>query len=565
MPEEEEREKLARVIRQWNNNRLDLFEISQPDENVEFHGVMRFYHENHEEGNVATKCLRVCSNSSTRQVIETLSEKFRPDMKMLNSSYSLYEIQAKKERKLEPDEKPLIVQLNWSSDNREGRFVLKKDKETSQEMSPEKEKGGIIQNFKRTLSRKDKKTEKNKAKAADKVPGDEKGSTEKLLNNQEANHGSENQKQQRQLQISLDYHSGLNSVKTVTEEAFLSAVINYTNSSTVHFKLSPAYILYAVGRFTLRRQHRQGSPRSGQTHAVTSITGKMVAMTRKRQQTIAGALAFWMANSSELLNFIKHDKDLCPLTQQSQLDLAHLVHRAYSCLLQCLQNELMKHLPTFLIDPEQHGSLPAGIEMVLNTFMNTMSLLRRCRVNPALTIQLFSQLFHFISAWLFNRLMSPAATAPGLRSHYWGAALRQRLTGIEAWAERQGLELAADCHLGHIIQATTLLTMNKYTMQEAKDIQNTCFKLNSLQLQTLLAGYLYANTEPHIPPWDEDVKPASLNLSRSDSPADALIEIQQLELNSNDGTKWCVCMDTSTEAVSVSGEQNELTDVERSP
>lgn len=32
MPEEAEREKLAEVIRQWNNNRLDLFEISQPDE-----------------------------------------------------------------------------------------------------------------------------------------------------------------------------------------------------------------------------------------------------------------------------------------------------------------------------------------------------------------------------------------------------------------------------------------------------------------------------------------------------------------------------------------------------
>lgn len=32
MPEEEEREKLAKVIRQWNTNRLDLFEISQPDE-----------------------------------------------------------------------------------------------------------------------------------------------------------------------------------------------------------------------------------------------------------------------------------------------------------------------------------------------------------------------------------------------------------------------------------------------------------------------------------------------------------------------------------------------------
>lgn len=32
MPKEEEREKLAQVIRQWNNNRVDLFEISQPDE-----------------------------------------------------------------------------------------------------------------------------------------------------------------------------------------------------------------------------------------------------------------------------------------------------------------------------------------------------------------------------------------------------------------------------------------------------------------------------------------------------------------------------------------------------
>ncbi|MEQ2208088.1 hypothetical protein XENOCAPTIV_025015, partial [Xenoophorus captivus] len=167
-------------------------------------------------------------------------------------------------------------------------------------------------------------------------------------------------------------------------------------------------------------------------------------------------------------------------------------------LLHCLQSELRKHLPTFLIDPEQHGALPA--EMVLDTLMNAMSLLRRCRVNPALTIQLFSQLFHFISAWLFNQLMVPETNPPGLRSHYWGSALRQRLTPIEAWAERQGLELAADCHLGHIVQATTLLTMKKYSVQDAKDIQSSCFKLNSLQLRMLMAGYLYGTSEPQIPP-----------------------------------------------------------------
>ena len=61
------------------------------------------------------------------------------------------------------------------------------------------------------------------------------------------------------------------------EEAFLSAVINYTNSSTVHFKLSPAYILYAAGRFALQRHYRRGSP----PLSVTLIANKMVAMTAK--------------------------------------------------------------------------------------------------------------------------------------------------------------------------------------------------------------------------------------------------------------------------------------------
>ncbi|XP_069573808.1 afadin-like [Brachyistius frenatus] len=502
MPEEEEREKLAKVIRQWNNNRLDLFEISQPDEKLQFHGVMRFYLEDPDGDNVATKCLRVCGSSAARVVVETLSEKFRPNMKMLTTSYSLYEIHGSKERKLDLDERPLVVQLNWNSDNREGRFVLKKDKDGLEEKCPEKEKGGMIKNFKRTLSRKGKKKDKNKTTVADR---DEDELTENTLNNSvclsEAQKlCAENKKQQKH--AAMD-HPGLPvGIKfcDTSEEAVLSAVINYANSSTVHFKLSPAYILYAVSHFTLQRHHSRGS---GRTHSVTAVTNKMVAMTGKviqRQQTIAGALAFWMANSSELLNFLKHDKDLSPLTCQSQLDLSHLVHEAYSHLLQCLQNELRKHLPAFLIDPEQHGPLPAGIEMVLNTLMNAMSLLRRCRVNAALTIQVFSQLFHFISAWLFNRLMRPEAGTPGLRSHYWGAALRQRLTAIEAWAERQGLELAVDCHLGHIVQATTLLTMNKYSMQDAEDIQRNCFKLNSLQLQTLLSGYLYATSEPHIPP-----------------------------------------------------------------
>lgn len=52
--------------------------------------------------------------------------------------------------------------------------------------------------------------------------------------------------------------------------------------------------------------------------------------------------------------------------------------------------------------------------------------------------------------------------------------------------------------------------MSKYSVKDAKDIQNSCFKLNSLQLRALLTGYLYANNEPHIPP----VSPALIPSSR---------------------------------------------------
>ena len=53
---------------------------------------MRFYFQDAGQ-KIATKCIRVSSTGSTQAVIETLIEKFRPDMKMLYmTEYALYEI-----------------------------------------------------------------------------------------------------------------------------------------------------------------------------------------------------------------------------------------------------------------------------------------------------------------------------------------------------------------------------------------------------------------------------------------------------------------------------------------
>ncbi|KAG2468292.1 AFAD protein, partial [Polypterus senegalus] len=285
-----------------------------------------------------------------------------------------------------------------------------------------------------------------------------------------------------------------------SEDAFLSAIINYTNSSTVHFKLSPTYVLYMTCRYVLSSQYRPDMSPSERTHKVIAIVNKMVHMMEgviQKQKNIAGALAFWMANASELLNFIKQDKDLSRITLDAQDILAHLVQMAFKYLVRCLQSDLNNYMPAFLEDPEEQSPQRHKIDDVLHTLTGAMSLLRRCRVNAALTIQLFSQLFHFINMWLFNKLVTKPESE--LCSHYWGAILRQQLGHIEAWAEKQGLELAADCHLSRIVQATTLLTMDKYSLQDVPNINNTCFKLNSLQLQALLQNYHCAHDEPYIP------------------------------------------------------------------
>ena len=94
---------------------------------------------------------------------------------------------------------------------------------------------------------------------------------------------------------------------------------------------------------------------------------------------------------------------------------------------------------------------------VVNLLSWTMSLLLRARVNAALTIQLFSQLFHFINQWLFNRLIAHNST---LCTRMTGQRLIRRLQRIDLWAEKQGLELAAECHLARISQVYTCLIVN---------------------------------------------------------------------------------------------------------
>ena len=71
----------------------------------------------------------------------------------------------------------------------------------------------------------------------------------------------------------------------------------------------------------------------------------------QENNTTAGHLAFWMANSSEFLHFLKQDKHLTNMTEESQKILAHTTQQAFRSLVQCIKAELQTCLPAFL-DPD---------------------------------------------------------------------------------------------------------------------------------------------------------------------------------------------------------------------
>lgn len=289
-----------------------------------------------------------------------------------------------------------------------------------------------------------------------------------------------------------------------TEDAFFEAITVGLEVNGVQFKLAPTYTIYMATRFRASTHYR---PELIPEERAIRLTEMLNAVAECVYATVQGhsgdpsLLAFWMANASELLHFLKSDRHITAFSLQAQDFLAETVHIAFKFLVTCLQADLELDMPGMLADNDDDDAGTAGIMQVLGS---AMSLLRKCRVNAALTIQLFSQLFHFINMWTFNQIMSPTPTGgPSNKTmnycnHRWGLRIKKRMARVEQWAEKQGLELAADCHLARVVQAAHLLLARKNTAEDIASVSSICFKLNSLQLKTLLNRYEPAPDEKPI-------------------------------------------------------------------
>ncbi|KRX21227.1 Afadin [Trichinella nelsoni] len=272
------------------------------------------------------------------------------------------------------------------------------------------------------------------------------------------------------------------------EDDLLKAIIGELIPSNVSFKLTPAYMLYMCCRYRIVRHldvGRSWNACSSSLNCFLTKTSRMINETVQAHCQDAGALAFWMSNLAEALNFLKLDVDLAACSSpEPQGSMADLIQKAFDHLTVCLKQDLHSAMPPIL-DPQALDQ--AATEPCLHVLNCVMNLLRVNRVNAALTIQLFSQLFHYINMYLFNWLISSEGSVYCCRR--WGIKLRSRLSYVLAWAEKQGLELAAECRLVRILEASQLLQL---------DFKRGFTKLNSLQTASLLERYIPEADEPPL-------------------------------------------------------------------
>jgi hypothetical protein len=100
---------------------------------------------------------------------------------------------------------------------------------------------------------------------------------------------------------------------------------------------------------------------------------------------------------------IKRDNDFCALIgQHLQSQLMETVERCLELHVDACKIELQTCMPAFLDLNNPNGDEARNIVYLLNDLVLSY---RRARLNPALIIQSFSQLFHFINMYAFNWLI----------------------------------------------------------------------------------------------------------------------------------------------------------------
>lgn len=178
-----------------------------------------------------------------------------------------------------------------------------------------------------------------------------------------------------------------------TEEAFLHAIITDLDPNAVGLKLAPTYTLYLAARYRASTHYQPDLTPTERADRLTILLARVAAMIQnviqvssylnnpvfsvsfssshllitnvcsfQERYSDSLSLAFWMANASELLHFLKSDRHVSAFSLDAQDILAEAVQMAFRNLVSCLQGELSAVMPSFMserddLQDEENGSV----------------------------------------------------------------------------------------------------------------------------------------------------------------------------------------------------------------
>ncbi|KAJ5590567.1 hypothetical protein N7450_004539 [Penicillium hetheringtonii] len=222
----------------------------------------------------------------------------------------------------------------------------------------------------------------------------------------------------------------------------------------------PANLLFLSARYA----HYHASPELLAT-LLTSATEKINDVVERYQWDMT-MQAFWLSNATLLLHYLKKDGELQEATVQFQLHLAELINEIFVLIIRDAERRMNKVLDAAMLD---HETIP-GLEDI--AFQNEWKLFRkkkseapepaekrfrppsprrRAQISPrnitsllsstlfvldlydvhsVITTQILSQLLYWLSAEIFNRIMSTRRYLARTKA----MQIRMNVSALEDWA-----------------------------------------------------------------------------------------------------------------------------------
>ncbi|KAJ3089302.1 hypothetical protein HK102_006718 [Quaeritorhiza haematococci] len=302
------------------------------------------------------------------------------------------------------------------------------------------------------------------------------------------------------------------------------AITRVRPTKSAHQRPVAANVLFLCARYA----HYYNSSDLLKEFFAKAIDQIIIAIQRGRDDL--SVLAYWIANSTQLLYYLKKDMGLVVSTFEAQLTLQELIHELCNILIKDTERRILSVVDAALLD---HSSIDAPVKFenvitglgrrktllktgnqkygvqrsptrrnhiapptrsavkqpyqvspktVTSIFSSTHFVLQSNNVHRSIIYQIFQQLFHFLGAELFNRIITNREYCCRSRA----IQIRMNISLIEEWI-RENIDFfpPEKCPLTKYLRSVIHLTQFLQVISSVQDLGGFLETMSSLEALTL--------------------------------------------------------------------------------